>query len=167
MILRLILTRHAKSNWDDPLLDDFDRPLNGRGRASATAIGGWLGANGYVPDQALVSAAARTRETWARIGAELPDTPEPKFSHKLYLASPESLFGAAKKASGKVVMLIAHNPGSAYLAEGLAAHPPQDSRFFRYPTAATTIFDFDCDSWGDISWQSGKVVDFVVPRDLL
>ncbi|MGR3409824.1 MAG: SixA phosphatase family protein, partial [Paracoccus sp. (in: a-proteobacteria)] len=32
---RLILTRHAKSAWDDPTLDDHDRPLNDRGRRSA------------------------------------------------------------------------------------------------------------------------------------
>ena len=32
---RLILTRHAKSAWDDPLLDDHDRPLNRRGMRAA------------------------------------------------------------------------------------------------------------------------------------
>ena len=37
MTQRLILMRHAKSDWDDPLLDDRDRPLNGRGRRSAVA----------------------------------------------------------------------------------------------------------------------------------
>ena len=40
--MRLILMRHAKSSWDDPRIDDFDRPLNARGRASATALGEWL-----------------------------------------------------------------------------------------------------------------------------
>ncbi|MEY8838757.1 histidine phosphatase family protein, partial [Cribrihabitans sp. XS_ASV171] len=35
MSLTLILTRHAKSDWDDPGLPDFDRPLNKRGRKSA------------------------------------------------------------------------------------------------------------------------------------
>ena len=28
----LYLLRHAKSSWDDPELDDFDRPLNKRGK---------------------------------------------------------------------------------------------------------------------------------------
>lgn len=29
---RLILFRHAKSDWDDPVARDFDRPLNSRGK---------------------------------------------------------------------------------------------------------------------------------------
>ena len=28
----LILIRHAKSSWDDSYLDDFERPLNQRGK---------------------------------------------------------------------------------------------------------------------------------------
>ena len=36
---RLILTRHAKSSWDDPTITDHDRPLNGRGRRAALELG--------------------------------------------------------------------------------------------------------------------------------
>ena len=49
MTLRLILTRHAKSGWDDPDLEDFDRPLTERGRRSAAAIGRWLGRRAIGP----------------------------------------------------------------------------------------------------------------------
>ena len=48
-IRRLILTRHAKSAWDDPSMDDHDRPLNDRGRRSARALGDWLASRGYDP----------------------------------------------------------------------------------------------------------------------
>jgi len=41
MSLKLILMRHAKSGWDDPV-EDHDRPLNSRGRISAEVMG-----NGY------------------------------------------------------------------------------------------------------------------------
>ena len=50
MTLRLILTRHAKSSWDDPLMSDHDRPLNERGKAAAADLGNWLASRGYVPD---------------------------------------------------------------------------------------------------------------------
>ena len=53
MTCRLILIRHAKSSWDDPMADDHARVLNGRGRASAAAIGGWLAAKSYLPDVVL------------------------------------------------------------------------------------------------------------------
>ena len=43
---RLILTRHAKSSWDDPAMPDHDRPLNDRGRAAAVQLGVWLASRG-------------------------------------------------------------------------------------------------------------------------
>ena len=35
----LLILRHAKSSWDDPALDDHERPLNKRGRRDAPRIG--------------------------------------------------------------------------------------------------------------------------------
>ena len=58
---RLILTRHAKSSWDDPLTPDHDRPLNDRGKAAAADLGQWLASRGYIPDEVLCSDALRTR----------------------------------------------------------------------------------------------------------
>ncbi|MCP4818173.1 MAG: histidine phosphatase family protein, partial [Shimia sp.] len=55
MTLKLILMRHAKSSWDDPLQSDHERSLNRRGRASAPAIGKWLSENGFHPDELLCS----------------------------------------------------------------------------------------------------------------
>ena len=69
---RLILTRHAKSSWDDPLMSDHDRPLNERGKAAAADLGQWLASRGYVPDQVLCSDALRTRKTWSGIAPALP-----------------------------------------------------------------------------------------------
>ncbi|MBV8432248.1 MAG: histidine phosphatase family protein, partial [Solirubrobacterales bacterium] len=38
----LYLLRHAKSSWDDPGLEDHDRPLAPRGRKAAKVIGAYL-----------------------------------------------------------------------------------------------------------------------------
>jgi len=166
MTLRLILTRHAKSSWDDPLQSDHDRVLNDRGRQSAAAIGGWLARFGYVADQVLCSTAQRTRETWDLVSKELPTAPHAEYLGTLYLAEPDQMLSALQGATGQTVMMIAHNPGAAFVAEGLAQNPPEDGRFHRYPTGATTVLDFDADSWSDVTWNSGRVVDFIVPRDL-
>ena len=48
MTCTLILMRHAKSSWDDLTLSDHERPLNKRGRASASAMGKWLRKNGQI-----------------------------------------------------------------------------------------------------------------------
>ena len=73
MTLQLILMRHAKSSWDDPAAADFDRPLNGRGRRSAKALGHWLRQRGWLPDRVLCSSARRTRETLDGRNAHLGD----------------------------------------------------------------------------------------------
>lgn len=167
MTRRLILTRHAKSSWDDPGLDDHDRPLNERGRGSALALGKWLASHGPLPDQVLVSSAARTRETWALIAHALLNAPKPEIRPALYLADPAEMLALLRGATGQRVMMIAHNPGTAFLAEGLARNPPPDPRFLRYPTGATTLFDFTSASWQETGWHQGAVADFIVPRDLI
>ena len=166
MTLRLILTRHAKSSWDDLMMDDHDRPLNKRGRAAATAVGQWLAARGYVPVEAIVSSSERTRETWDLAAQAFETHTELTIRPDLYHAEPEALLAALRAARGEVVIMIAHNPGIAYFAQGLVQEPPADARFARYPTAATAVIDFDEDEWGSVAWRSGEVVDYVFARDL-
>ncbi|MCU9848401.1 histidine phosphatase family protein [Defluviimonas sp. WL0024] len=161
---RLILTRHAKSAWDDPALEDHDRPLNTRGRRAALELGEWLDSRGYEPDEVLCSTAARTRETWTKIAAApLEVMPEVQYLRALYQASPVELVEALKGATGDCVMIIGHNPGIAAFAASLSARPPIDPDFARYPTAATLVVDFQIESWADVQPGSGSVLDFFVP----
>lgn len=161
---RLILTRHAKSAWDDPALSDFDRPLNRRGRRAALELGEWLHSRGYEPDEVLCSTAQRTRETWTTIAAApLEVTPKLSYVDALYHASPDVMLAALRAATGDCVMMIGHNPGIAALAAMLPAHLPRDPDFLRYPTAATLVVDFDAASWSDVGPGRGSVLDFFVP----
>ncbi|RUU90706.1 histidine phosphatase family protein, partial [Mesorhizobium sp. M7A.T.Ca.TU.009.01.3.1] len=84
---QLLLLRHAKSSWDDPGLDDSDRPLAERGVKAARSIGRELAARGWLPDLALVSPALRTRDTWRLVAAEWPVQPRIAFVEALYDAS--------------------------------------------------------------------------------
>jgi len=160
---RLILMRHAKSDWDHPNLEDHERPLNKRGRASAKALGDWLRHHDYLPDQALVSFAERTQETYARLNLSIA----PDIKERLYLASPDMMFDHLLQATGDTVLMIAHNPGSAYFADGMLAQPPIHPRFDDYPTGATLVAEFEIDAWIDLKPKTGAVVDFTVPRDLI
>jgi len=162
MTKRLILMRHAKSDWDDPLLGDHDRQLNGRGRVSAQAVGSWLKAKKITPDQGLISSATRTRETFARLGI----TCDAAFLNDLYLAGAQQMLTTLKGAHGACVLMLGHNPGIAEFAEGLLAHPPEHARFFDFPTCATLVADFEIDSWADLSPGTGTTREFVIPREL-
>ena len=166
MSARLILMRHAKSVWDDPGLSDHDRPLTDRGRREARAIGGWLQAQGFVPDQVVCSTAARAAETWETLALMLAPRPAVQFSAVLYCASPDTMLWVLRRATGDTVMLIAHNPGIAMLAELLAGSVPGRSDFARYPSAATTVLTFADQSWSGVDYGHGTVEAFSVPRDL-
>lgn len=161
---RLILTRHAKSAWDDPALADHERPLNHRGRRSALELGEWLLSRGYEPDQVLCSTATRTRETWAIAqAAPLEVTPAVEFVEALYHASPDVMLKVLRKARGDCVMMIGHNPGIAAFAGMLPARPPGDPDFRRYPTGATLVVDFQIPDWEDCRPGEGSTLDFFVP----
>ena len=159
---RLILMRHAKSSWDDPLLDDHARPLNGRGRVSARVVGDWLRIKKYIPNQVLSSDARRTRETFAGLNI-VCDT---QFLAELYHAGPEDMLHALHLATGDTVLMLGHNPGIGWIAQNLVAVPPPHPRFYDYPTCATLVAEFDVESWDEVGTGTGKAVDFIIPREL-
>jgi phosphohistidine phosphatase len=166
MTLRLILTRHSKSSWDDPTMADHDRPLNARGRHAAGVIGDWLTSRGLVPDEVLCSDARRTMETWERIAPHLPGTPQVHIKPALYQAGPDVMLAVLRHATGKTVMMLGHNPGIAEFAARLVARAPLSPEFPCYPTTSTLVATFEGDSWSDIGFGQGSVQDFVTPRGL-
>ena len=167
MPLKLILMRHAKSSWDDPTLDDFDRSLNDRGRASALAIGQWLVSKDHLPEVVQASSARRTTETWERMGHLMPSNVQVKSNAALYLAGSETILTTIRKETARCLMVICHNPGIADFATQIAKRGNLHPRFNDYPTAATAIIEFSADAWHDIGWGKGQVSDFVIPRELL
>lgn len=163
---RLILTRHAKSAWDDPTVTDHDRPLNERGKAAAADLGEWLASRGYVPEKVLCSDAVRTRATWSGLAPALPGTPMLELKPALYHAGPDVMLAVLQHAQADVVMMIGHNPGIADFAARLVAKAPLNPEFMRYPTGATLVADFMIDSWAEVGFGLGATVDFVIPREM-
>ena len=166
MTKRLILTRHAKSAWDDPMTPDHDRPLNERGKAAAADLGQWLASRGYVPDQVLCSDAERTRKTWAGIAPALPGTPILELKPALYHAGPDVMLAVLRHAHAGTIMMIGHNPGIAEFAHRLITIAPLNSEFQRYPTGATLVVDFAITNWAEAAYGNGTVLDFIVPSEI-
>ncbi|HMO07660.1 MAG TPA: histidine phosphatase family protein [Paracoccaceae bacterium] len=164
---RLILTRHAKSSWDDPLTPDHDRPLNERGKAAAADLGQWLASRGHVPGEVLCSDSLRTRKTWSGIAPALPGTPILELKPALYHAGPDVMLAVLRHATADCVMMIGHNPGIAEFARRIVLRAPLHEAFAKYPTGATLVADFGVDSWGEVAFGTGAAVDFIVPRELV
>ena len=85
---RLLLLRHAKAERSQPGGRDHDRILSKRGRNDAGAVGAYLLRHKFVPDRALVSTSARTRETWAQLVTTFDKPPPVSFEDRIYEASP-------------------------------------------------------------------------------
>jgi phosphohistidine phosphatase len=141
--------------------------LNDRGKAAAADLGQWLASRGYIPDEVLCSDALRTRKTWSGIAPALPGTPVLELKPALYHAGPDVMLAVLRHAVGNTVMVIGHNPGIAEFAARLVAQAPSNPEFNRYPTGATLVADFNISAWGDVTFGTGVVDDFIVPREIV
>ena len=110
--MRLWLLRHAKSSWDEPELDDRDRPLAPRGEQSADRMRDYVLAEGIRPAVVLCSSALRTRQTLARVLSALGPELEVHIEPGLYTFDAASLLERVRAIpDGVSAMLIGHNPG--------------------------------------------------------
>jgi len=175
---QLLLLRHAKSSWDDPLLSDHARPLNARGRRAASAMADALRDLGLTPDIVLVSSARRTLQTLEAI-LPLETSPLIEPMDDLYLAPWTKLLEVLRgmPETARSVMLIGHNPGLHELAmalvgaagmarsgvstTGRAALRLADG----FPTGALAEFAL-ATPWSGLTEAGGRLVRFLPPADL-
>jgi phosphohistidine phosphatase len=87
----LYLLRHAKSSWKDPSLQDFDRPLNGRGREAAPLVGRFIRKRKLRVDLILGSPAARARQTAALVKEAAGLSADLLFDERIYEADVAAL----------------------------------------------------------------------------
>ncbi|KPF78486.1 phosphohistidine phosphatase [alpha proteobacterium AAP81b] len=171
----LTLLRHAKSGYDDPLLRDFDRPLNDRGRRAALRIGQWLKAardRGDMPDfdHVAASPAVRVRQTIDGVEAGLKARLAPIYEQRIYLSSSATLTElCAGFAEGcRHALLVGHNPGLEDLLLELV--PPGDTLRVeaeaKYPTATLAHLDLAVDRWAQVDGGRAVLRHFIRPRDL-
>jgi phosphohistidine phosphatase len=111
----------------------------------------------------VVSDAVRTRQTWELLKLDATV----RFERDLYLADPRVMFETLQACDPASVLIIGHNPGIAEFSRNMLADVPAHNRFDDYPTGATLIADFAIDSWSEVSQETGRAVDFIVPRDLI
>ena len=171
----LTLLRHAKSGYDDPLLRDFDRPLNERGRNAAIRIGQWLREaqdKGDMPefDHVASSPAVRCRQTIEGVEAGMRARLAPIYETRIYLASSATLVElvAGFADHHKHAMLVGHNPGLEDLLLELVPHGGhlRAEAEIKFPTATIARLDLKIDHWAKVDGGRAKLTQFVRPRDL-
>jgi phosphohistidine phosphatase len=163
----IALMRHAKAEQGGRT--DFERVLTERGRADAAEAGAWLTAQGFAPDHALVSAAARTRETWTSLADGAGWSLEAEYDRGLYSAEPATAMDLISLVDDAVASLvvIGHNPTMAYLAQLLGdgeGEPALEGELLAgFPTSATAVFAYD-GAWAELAEGAARLVGYHVGR---
>ena len=159
----LLIIRHAKSSWDDPGLDDFDRPLNKRGKRDAPEMGKRLRKADYSPDLMISSPAKRALDT-CRVIAEKLDYPSENIrtDERLYHASTAEFLQVLSEINDKYhkVVIFGHNPGLTDFANRL-----NHSSIINIPTSGMVLAELDIRSWKEIGPGKGKMKFFDYPKN--
>ncbi|MBC9911021.1 histidine phosphatase family protein [Chitinophaga varians] len=160
----LLLIRHAKSSWTNPDMDDFDRPLNKRGKQNAPEMAQRLVSRGMVPELIIASPAKRARTT-AKIMAEEWHYPKQAIllEEELYLCYASTFLKVITKIDDdfNAVAIFAHNPGITDFANYLT----EEIRIDNVPTTGIFAIQADTDSWKDFDLARKKFLFFDYPRN--
>lgn len=168
---RLAILRHAKSSWDDPSLDDFNRPLNDRGWKTARRMGRELKHRELKFDLVLSSTAARARETIDGVQDKYDLDCAIEFEPDLYLASEGELLQRVRSLDEKVksALLVGHNPGLEQLIAKLTRNDKDGLRRRiegKFPTGALAVVELPGHHWSKVKPGEGEVVELILPKDL-
>ena len=166
----LTLLRHARSDWDDQVQRDFDRPLNPRGRRAARTVGREMKRLELAFDHCIASPAVRVRETLNEVEAAFGPL-QPHFDERVYLADPDTLLDLVRAAPDEAasLLLVGHNPGLEMLALSLAARgasPLIGEVEVKYPTGTLAELSLPVDRWADVAQGRAQLIRFIRPRDL-
>lgn len=161
---KLILIRHAKSDWGTEGLKDIDRPLNDRGYSDAYMLSEWFFAHQDVPKLFVSSDATRALNT-ALIFARNLNYPvgEIQIEPEIYEAPPNKIKAIISTIDNQhdSVVLFGHNPGFTNVVNELT----DDLFFENIPTCGIIALDFNVDAWQKAIQTKGKINFHKFPKE--
>ncbi|MCW8853627.1 MAG: histidine phosphatase family protein [Gammaproteobacteria bacterium] len=165
MIKKLLLVRHASSDYAELGLKDIDRTLNETGIQQAHSMANYVKDKGVCPDLLIVSPAVRTRKT-ALFFVDSFGIGENKINlvDDVYEAEPETLLEIIRNVSNEIetLMLVGHNPSIALLSSYLS-----NEIIEQVPTCGIVDLIFNLDDWAGISRGSGELISLQSPETVL
>lgn len=161
---KLILVRHAKSDWGNETLHDIDRHLNDRGYEDAYLMAKWFEENVGIPDLMISSPATRAIST-AFIFARHLGVPEGRvlISAGIYESKPEDVLKVVSQCDDEVstVCIFGHNPTLTTLASALN----KELLFDNVPTCGVVCIELGIDSWKEVSMEKeGRLLTYKFPK---
>ncbi|MCP4304668.1 MAG: histidine phosphatase family protein [bacterium] len=157
---RLMILRHAKSDWHAGASSDHARPLNRRGTAAAITMGKVLARMGETPDLIYSSSAQRAKET-AMLAVDSGSWDCELIEHDdLYGTSPSGALEVAANAPDDIhsLMLVGHEPTWSYLIQTLTGAEVD------IKTTTVAAVDLSVSRWADATRSGGSLVYLLQPR---
>ena len=156
----LYLIRHAKSDWSNPFLSDFNRPLNKRGEKNAPFMGKLLASKKVMPDLIISSPANRAKTTAKKIAKKINYMQNIVFEESIYEANSNDLENLIKKLDNKYnkIFLVGHNPSFNIFTSSFVDF------YENIPTCGIVQLEFDINNWDEINSKNAKLVSFEYPK---
>lgn len=158
----IMIMRHAKSDWSNETLADFDRPLSRRGKKDAPRMGHLLLSYGVVPDTIISSPARRALQTASRVAEASEYLGRIETPPELYHGSGEAVLNSLRRADPRVrkILLVAHNPAMEEAFDLLVGIQTN----VKFPTGAIACFRHNAESWAEIKRGNSTLLWFIIPR---
>ncbi len=159
---KIILMRHAKSDWANSELTDHQRPLNNRGKRDGPRMGTQILEKGIIPEVLLVSDAQRTKDTWELINEYFPSA-KTIFLPELYLASADTIAQIISEVDDLIdtILILAHNPGITEAFSLLA-----NLKIDNVPTSGVGCITYETDKFSEILNSRSRLDYFIYPKML-
>lgn len=159
----LLVVRHAKSSWDIESLNDFERPLNDRGKKDAPMMAKRL-IDKNIPIDAFVSSPAKRAKKTAEIFCETYGKPTGiiEYVSMLYQAAAEDLYEVVEHLDDSLnaVAIFSHNPGITEFVNTLTDSAAIDN----LPTTGIYAIQFQVQKWADFKKAKKEFLFFDYPK---
>jgi phosphohistidine phosphatase len=161
---KILIMRHAKSDWSDSSLADFDRPLNKRGKKAAPFMGKEIYNRKLVPDLVLSSPAQRAKLTAEAVAKECNIEEKIQWKEDFYFGYADDIIETLQRLPKKIhkVLIIGHNP----TLENLVSILVNDYKHVTMPTAALVSLSVDIDNWTKLESNSCLFDWILRPKEL-
>ncbi|MCC5903764.1 MAG: CHAD domain-containing protein [Halomonas sp.] len=161
----LYVMRHAKAKQPSGDMTDYQRPLRKWGKRQAEAMARVLQAWHALEGEIYVSTAARARETFDAVAAQLPKralADQAHFEEALYIFDSDALLEWLKALPDKAerVLIIGHNPALPDLARWLSKEAP-----YSLSTGSVLHFILPDTSWSAMERGCAELVGSLVPEE--
>ncbi len=162
---RIYLVRHAKSDWSDSKLTDFERPLNARGQRDAPFMATKFLEKFNKVDLIISSSAQRAMETSLAFKSALGlDNSRFESTDEIYNSGLRAIPKLINKINPNYnsVAFFGHNPDFTQLAKKYSK-----DEIGHLVTCSIVALSFKCNDWQEIEFGMGELVGLEYPKKYL